>query len=278
MNRHVSFVSMVCLFLFSGCSQKDTAESTGIDQIKTPVKSVSTQEERQDVTKSVNYEKVSFQILRAHAKKGNTNAQQELAKRHSAILSHSGITVDQAKFLETYRKAANENDADSQCFIGYAYSQFSEDSLEGSAAESLEWYLKAARQNQSDALYMLGQHYTSEEDYVEAIKWHRKAAEQNYPGSLRGLGLHYLTGLGVEQDVVRGHAYLETAANLGDEVASYCIVTTKELERGHQTEAHQEWKPFESEELRKLERQWDIEDQIQDEFAERDYRAATDID
>ena len=77
---------------------------------------------------------------------------------------------------------------------------------------------------------------------------------------------------------MRGLAYLETAANLGDEVASDCIVTIKELERGHQTEAHQEWKPFESEELRKLERQWDIEDQIQDEFAERDYRAATDID
>jgi hypothetical protein len=54
-------------------------------------------------------------------------------------------------------------------------------------------------------------------DYAQGVAWFRKAAEQGYSVAQFNLGMGYASGLGVPQDDVEAHKWLNlaTAASMG---------------------------------------------------------------
>jgi hypothetical protein len=82
---------------------------------------------------------------------------------------------------ESYRKAAEQNDAEAQYELGDCYNY----GLVGMAkdkVEAVKWYRKAAEQDNAEAQYELGTCYQLgqgvKKDAAEAAKWYRKAVKR----------------------------------------------------------------------------------------------------
>ena len=93
------------------------------------------------------------------------------------------------KLLAGIRAKAEKGDAQSQAVLGRAF-LLGELGLTKDEMESTSWYRKAAEQNLAYAQFWLGICYEigrgAEKDEMKAVKWYRKAAEQNYgPGSIQ---------------------------------------------------------------------------------------------
>jgi TPR repeat protein len=89
--------------------------------------------------------------------------------------------------------------------------------------EAVKWYRKAAEQNHALAQVFLGSCYANgravAKDEAEAVKWLHKAAELNCVPAQTLLGLCYVNAQGVPQDFVKGHAWLSLGAANGAEIA-----------------------------------------------------------
>lgn len=70
-----------------------------------------------------------------------------------------------------------------------------------------------------------------DKDAKTAIYWYTQAAEQNIAPAQLNLGIMYLRGEGVPVDVATGRAWLEKAANLGDNRASYALAMIDEKQQ-----------------------------------------------
>ena len=57
-------------------------------------------------------------------------------------------------------------------------------------------------------------------DNTEAVRWFRLAAEQGHAEAQSGLGMMYFPLLGVREDLVLAHMWLNIASANGDELAS----------------------------------------------------------
>lgn len=65
-------------------------------------------------------------------------------------------------------------------------------------------------------------------DAANAVYWYTRAAEQNVAPAQLNLGIMYLRGEGVPADMQKGRAWLEKAAHLGDNRASYALAVLDE--------------------------------------------------
>ncbi len=65
-------------------------------------------------------------------------------------------------------------------------------------------------------------------DAPKAVYWYTRAAEQNIAPAQLNLGIMYLRGEGVTADMKQGRAWLEKAAHLGDNRASYALAMIDE--------------------------------------------------
>ncbi len=83
--------------------------------------------------------------------------------------------------------------------------------------EAVKWYRKAAEQDNARAQYYLGAIYRNgrgvPQDEAEAVKWFRKAAEQGYTYAQVNLGAMYYEGQGVPQVYVLAHMWYNLAAS-----------------------------------------------------------------
>jgi TPR repeat protein len=90
----------------------------------------------------------------------------------------NGVAKDYAEAAELFRKAAEQNNAPAQNYIGICY--YNGNGVPKDYAEAVKWYRKAAEQNNDAAQYNLGNCYRGglgvEKDYVEAYKWENLAA------------------------------------------------------------------------------------------------------
>ena len=128
---------------------------------------------------------------------------------------------DYVEAVERYRKAAEQNDAQSQYNLGrcYIFGQ----GVAKDEAEAVKWYRKAADQNYARAQTALGYCYARGEgvtkDFREAVKWYRKAAEQNFAPAQNNLGLAYANGRGVAKNEVEAVKWYRKAADQNYAVA-----------------------------------------------------------
>jgi len=167
--------------------------------------------------------------IRAKADNGDAESQNQLgcAFYNGAL----GVTKDYVEAVKWYRKAAEQNDADAQFFLGLCY-----DAGQGVTkddVEAVKWYRKAAEQNNAGAQYSLGLCFYKGQgvakDYVEAARWYRKAAEQNDADAQSHLGAHYGTGEGVAKDYVEAYKWRLLAAAQGDEKAKKAVTALEYL-------------------------------------------------
>lgn len=66
---------------------------------------------------------------------------------------------------------------------------------------------------------------------AQAVYWYTRAAEKNIAPAWLNAGIMYLRGEGVKADMATGRAWLERAANLGDNRASYALAMIDEQQQ-----------------------------------------------
>ena len=83
-------------------------------------------------------------------------------------------------------------------------------------AKALEWYRKAANQESPLAQVLLGLRYATgrgvPRDDRQAFLWFEKAANYDLPLAQYGLGMLYVSGQGVIPDGIKAHQWLDLAA------------------------------------------------------------------
>ncbi|KDN25095.1 sel1 repeat family protein [Moraxella bovoculi 237] len=70
-----------------------------------------------------------------------------------------------------------------------------------------------------------------QKDANRAAYWYMRAAEQNIAPAQLNLGIMYLRGEGVKADMATGRKWLESAAHLGDNRASYALAMIDERQQ-----------------------------------------------
>ncbi|HEY1722818.1 MAG TPA: tetratricopeptide repeat protein [Magnetospirillaceae bacterium] len=129
--------------------------------------------------------------------------------------------------LETWQKAAEAGDAQSQYGMGYL-NQFGLGTTVDNA-QATAWYEKAATQNNPDAQYALGLMYESgrapgPRDRAKALILYREAATSGKsPAAEYALGRVYLRGDGVMRDEKEGIIWVTRAADDGQPAAQYML-------------------------------------------------------
>lgn len=114
--------------------------------------------------------------------------------------------------------------ADPNCMgLSYAYGLNHKKDL-GKAAT---WFRKAAEQNYAPAQSWLGFFYEKghgvKADAAEAVKWFRKSADQNNADGLFHMGRVYENGIGVTKDLGQARTYYTKAAAAGARDASLAL-------------------------------------------------------
>ena len=163
----------------------------------------------------------------AAANRGDPAAQNQLGVKYAQ--GENGLTRDDVKAVEWYRKAANQGLPKAQTNLGDMYF-FGRGGLTQSYLDALSWYLKAAQQDWPDAQYRLGYIYEkglgTDKDAAKALALYRSAAEHGYAEAQNLMGILYATGSGgVTQDDKQAVDWYQKAAdqnfakaekNLGD--------------------------------------------------------------
>src|SRR5580700_10154670 len=153
----------------------------------------------------------------AAANRGDPAAQNQLGVKYAQ--GENGLTRDDTKAVEWYRKAANQGLPKAQTNLGDMYF-FGRGGLAQSNLDALSWYLKAAQQDWPDAQYRLGYMYEkgqgTDKDVTKAVQLYRSAAEHGYPEAQNLMGILYATGSdGVTQDDKQALDWYQKAADQG---------------------------------------------------------------
>ncbi|MBA5865443.1 MAG: hypothetical protein GDA67_01970 [Nitrospira sp. CR1.3] len=114
--------------------------------------------------------------------------------------------------------------ADQNCMgLSYAYGLNHKKDL----AKAATWFRKAAEQNYAPAQAWLGFFFEKgngvKADPAEAVKWYRKSADQNNPDGLFHMGRAYESGIGVTKDLGQARTYYTKAAAAGARDASLAL-------------------------------------------------------
>jgi len=165
----------------------------------------------------------SVEWYREAAEQGNADAQCFLGWCYDN--GRYGVARDPLKAAEWFRKAAQQNNARAQFFLGLCYDKGA--GVVRDPANAVEWYRKAADQGLAAAQYNLGICYDKGEgmtqDPIEAVKWYRKAAQQGLPLAQYSLGSRYEYGIGVAKDTARAVKWYRRAAEQGLAVAQQAL-------------------------------------------------------
>jgi TPR repeat protein len=155
--------------------------------------------------------------LIAAANNGDAHAQNELGVRYAQGIN--GLTRNDVKAVEFYRKAAVQGFASAETNLGDMYF-FGRGGLDQSYRDAMSWYLRSAQQNSADAQYRLGYMYEKglgvDSDVQRAVQLYRSAAEHGYPDAQNVMGVFYATGTeGVAQDDKQALDWYRKAADQG---------------------------------------------------------------
>jgi serine/threonine protein kinase/TPR repeat protein len=155
--------------------------------------------------------------LLAAANRGDAAAQNQLGVKYAQ--AENGLTRNDTKAVEWYRKAANQGLAKAQTNLGDMYF-FGRGGLTRSYLDALSWYLKASQQDWPDAQYRLGYMYEkglgTDKDMAKAVQLYRSAADRGYAEAQNLLGTLYATGTaGLAQDDKQALAWYQKATDQG---------------------------------------------------------------
>jgi TPR repeat protein len=161
------------------------------------------------------------QRLQAKADAGDLAALTAVAEMQ---LYGLGGPRDVSQSLVNLRKAAGQNFALAQSFLGFHYAVGLGVARDPAAAA--EWYRKAAAQGISEAQYNLGVQHSSGElgsvDFRAARELFERAAAQGFPKAKLNLGVLHLHGSGLPgKDLTKAQELLKQAADAGETAAQF---------------------------------------------------------
>jgi len=153
---------------------------------------------------------------RKGAIKGNAEDQYQLAVCH--YKGTEGAKLDKVAAAAWYGKAAEQEHAGAQCYLGICYGFV--DGLEQNLEVAAQWYLRAAELGNAEAQGWLGGCYALgkgvEQDDAQAVACWEKGAVQEDAGSQHNLGLCNMHGRhGLPKNAVRARSFLKAAAAQG---------------------------------------------------------------
>jgi serine/threonine protein kinase/TPR repeat protein len=153
----------------------------------------------------------------AAANRGDPDAQNQLGVKYAQ--GEDGLTRDDTKAVEWYRKAADQGLAKAETNLGDMY-YFGRGGLDKSYLDALSWYLKASQQDWPDAQYRLGIMYEkgtgTDKDLPRAVQLFRSSADHGYATAENLLGSLYATGGdGIAEDDKQAVDWYQKAADLG---------------------------------------------------------------
>lgn len=141
-----------------------------------------------------------------------------------------GVTKDDTKALQMWKKAADLGSAEGQRSVGQAYREGL--GVKPDLNESFTWTKKSAEQGNAKAAYDLGQHYLRgigvETNEELACTWFQRSAASGNALAENSLGALYLEGRGVKQDPQQALKWFEKAASRGYPVAKENAEMVKE--------------------------------------------------
>jgi TonB family protein len=153
--------------------------------------------------------------VQAKAEAGDAKAQTQIGL---ALASGDGVSPDEARAVEWFRKAANQGDAAGEYYLGEMC--FSGRGIEKDEKEAAVWLQKAADQHEPRALFNLGGMYLNgagvKKNEKRAFELTRQAAEQGLAAGQFGLGSMYANGLGVTRDLQEAARWYTKAIEQGD--------------------------------------------------------------
>ena len=139
-------------------------------------------------------------------------------------------------------KDDSEMDALDQLSIGHEF--YYGDRFPANHAVAVEWYRRAAEQNNAEAQYFLGlMTFRGEgvpQNDAEAAKWFTKAAEQGLAYAQDGLGFLYASTEGVMQNDDKALMWFTKAAKQGDSAGQSHLATLYAMQENY-IQAHVWW-------------------------------------
>jgi TPR repeat protein len=137
-----------------------------------------------------------------------------------------GVTRNFAEALRWFRKAADQDDATAQKYMGYVY-YYGGSGVMQDHAEAFVWLRRAAEQGDAEAEHLIGVMYWRglgvERDYRQAFRWLQKAANQGIGFAQINLGMMYRDGQGMNRDYAEALKWYLKAADQGNAMAQDAV-------------------------------------------------------
>jgi hypothetical protein len=140
-----------------------------------------------------------------------------------------------AEAVKYFRKAAEQDVAPAQAFLGYAYLQGK--GVDKSYSRAEQWLQRGAENGSSWANYLMGYNKwvgNFDGGKNDAVKYFRVAAEENDDDAQYYLGVAYLYGEGVRKDRDKALILFRKAAQNGNEEAKQKVARIELAESGGQ--------------------------------------------
>lgn len=146
---------------------------------------------------------------------------------------HTGtiVDIDYQKALNWYQKAANQENAQAQFYIGIIYMEIAGEPIDSAKIDSAKKYIEFAFRNMPELKYsllgeanmgdILSQHIIAsfyffgigmEQDSNQAFYWWQKAANQGFGPAQYSVGICYASGIGVDVSLDSAKKYIELAS------------------------------------------------------------------
>jgi TPR repeat protein len=131
------------------------------------------------------------------------------------------VKLDLKQALDWFRKAADQNYADAENEVGYAYRCGC--GVGRDYAQALSWFRRAASHGNSNAEtnigFMAEKGWGQPQSYEVAFSWYYQAAEHGNAAAMDNIGFNFENGIGVPVDYAKAWTWLYRAAALGSAAA-----------------------------------------------------------
>ncbi|WP_425052243.1 tetratricopeptide repeat protein [Psychromarinibacter sp. S121] len=173
-----------------------------------------------------------FELMQIAAEAGHLGAQFGLARLYA---NGTGVAQDDAQAMRWLFQSADAGWAPAQMTLYEGYN--SGDGFPQDQAKALEWLRKAAEAGYGAAEHVLGSNYLLgeggvEEDALRGVAYLVRAAEKGIAEAQSNLGYAYYTGKGVGQDDVKALEWFREAADQGLARAAAAAAQMYEAGRG----------------------------------------------
>ena len=179
-------------------------------------------------------------VKKANEDISNHNDIEALGILGLCYLTGRGVSLNEKKAFEYFKKSAEGGNDNAQAFVGYCY--YSGKGVAQNKEEAIKWFELSANQGNSLGQSFLGHCYMKadgvSEDIMKGLSLLKKSARQGISESQKLLGNCYFRGEGVKQDYNIAFTLYKQSANKGNIRGMYNLALC--FEHGYGTIANRD--------------------------------------